>query len=104
MDLWSADLGRPKNPDNGRLKMMKYKMYVENYSVMGNTYTGCYDISVHVIDEESPKNNCGSEILLNVLDSSGIITINSQDHLGEYSEIITNIPKIIEYHQQLLQI
>jgi len=34
MDLWSADLGRPKNPDNGRLKMMNYKMYVENYSVM----------------------------------------------------------------------
>jgi len=86
------------------LMTLNYKMYVENYSVMGNTYTGCYDISVHVIDEESPKNNCGSEILHNVLDSSGIITINSQDHLGEYSEIITNIPKIIEYHQQLLQI
>jgi len=85
------------------LMTLNYEMYVENYSVMGNTYTGCYDISVHVIDEESPKNNCGSEILHNVLDSSGIITINSQDHLGKYSEIIINVPKIIEYQQQLLQ-
>ena len=42
---------------------LNYEMYLENFSTRGSVYTGCYDISVHVIDEESQKNTCGSEIM-----------------------------------------
>ncbi len=83
---------------------LNYKMYIENYSIMGNIYTGCYDISVHIIDEISPKNSCGSEILTNIFNSEGITPTNSQDHLGKYSELISKIPNILEYQNEILQI
>ena len=79
------------------LMSLNYEMYVENYSVACTTYTGCYDISVHVIDEDSPKNNCGDEILSNVLNTPGLIRVTSQDHLGSYSDLISNIPGISNY-------
>ena len=76
---------------------MNFEMYVENHTTMGQTYTGCYDISVHVIDEESPRNTCGSEILANVLNTPGIVRVTSQQHLGSYSDLIRNIPGITSY-------
>ena len=86
------------------LMSLNYETYVVNYTVMGNTYTGCYDISVHVIDEESPKNTCGSEILTNVLNTPGLVRVTSQEHLGSYSELISNIPGISSYYDDKFQI
>jgi hypothetical protein len=86
------------------LMSLNYETYVENYTVMGNTYTGCYDISVHVIDEEAPKNTCGSEILTNVLNTPGLVRVTSQEHLGSYSELISNIPGISSYYNDKFQI
>ena len=83
---------------------LNYEMYVENYSFAGKTYTGCYDISVHVIDEDSEKKTCGSEILKNIFDSIGIVRVTSQEHLGYFSDLITNIPGISEYYLQHYQI
>jgi hypothetical protein len=64
-------------------------------------YTGCYDISVHVIDEESPKNTCGSEIMNNILDTSGLTRATSQEHLGQYSSFIVIIPGISSYYSAI---
>ena len=77
---------------------LNYEMYLENFSTRGSVYTGCYDISVHVIDEESQKNTCGSEIMNNILDTSGLSRATSQEHLGQYSSFIAIIPGISSYY------
>ena len=77
---------------------LNYEMYLENFSTRGSVYTGCYDISVHVIDEESQKNTCGSEIMNNILDTSGLTRATSQEHLGKYSSFIAIIPGISSYY------
>ena len=77
---------------------LNYEMYLENFSTRGSVYTGCYDISVHVIDEESHKNTCGSEIMNNILDTSGLTRATSQEHLGQYSSFIAIIPGISSYY------
>ena len=61
-------------------------------------YTGCYDITVHKIDSTSPKNTCGDKILENVLNTPGIVRVNSQEHLGNYSGLISNVPGISAYY------
>ena len=83
---------------------LNYEMYLENYSTGGSTYTGCYDISIHVIDESSPRNTCGSEIMFNILDTSGLVRVTSQEHLGLYSDYITNIPGISSYYSDIFAI
>jgi ABC-type phosphate/phosphonate transport system substrate-binding protein len=80
---------------------LNYEMYLENFSTRGSVYTGCYDISVHVIDEESPKNTCGSEIMNNILDTSGLTRATSQEHLGQYSSFIVIIPGISSYYSAI---
>ena len=77
---------------------LNYEMYLENFTTRGSVYTGCYDISVHVIDEESQKNTCGSEIMKNILDTSGLTRATSQEHLGQYSSFIAIIPGISSYY------
>ena len=86
------------------LMSLNYETYVENHTTMGQTYTGCYDISVHVIDEESPRNTCGSEILANVLNTPGIVRVTSQEHMGSYSELIRNVPGISSYYDDKFDI
>ena len=72
---------------------LNYDMYLENYSRPGfGTYTGCYDISAHKVYEDIPKQSCGDEILKNILNGPGIDRVNSQEHLGEYSQDILMVP------------
>ena len=80
---------------------LNFEMYLENFSTRGSIYTGCYDISIHVIDETSEKNMCGSEIMRNILDTSGVIRVTSQEHLGEYSSYISIIPSISSYYSDV---
>jgi len=79
------------------LMSMNYETYYVNYTTRGETYTGCYDITIHVMDEDSPRNTCASEILQNVLNTDGLVRTTSHDHLGSYSDLISNIPGISEY-------
>ena len=79
------------------LMSMNYETYYVNYTTRGETFTGCYDITVHVLDEESPRNTCASEILQNVLNTDGLVRTTSQNHLGSYSDLISNIPGISAY-------
>ena len=85
------------------LMSLNYEMYLENFSTRGLVYTGCYDISVHVIDESSSKNMCGSEIMYNILDTSGIVRATSQEHLGAYSKYIANVPGISIYYSNMFE-
>ena len=76
---------------------MNYDMYLENYSRPGmGTYTGCYDISVHKVFHEIPKENCGDEILKNVLGGSGVARATSQGHLGQFSNDLMSVPGAFE--------
>ena len=80
---------------------LNYEMYLENFSTRGSIYTGCYDISVHVIDETSQKNMCGSEIMNNILGTSALTRATSQEHLGQYSSFIAIIPGISSYYSDI---
>lgn len=82
------------------LVSLNYDMYLENYSTAGGTYTGCYDISIHKVDEDSPKGECGSEVLANILDGPGIVRATSQDHIGPFSDSIRHIPGVAEFFQE----
>ena len=80
---------------------LNYDMYLENFTTLGRKYTGCYDISIHKIDEESPRDACGSEILSNALHSTSVSRASSQSHLGQLSTSLENIPESVlsEYCQ-----
>ena len=86
------------------LLSMNNEMYVENMTVMGNTYTGCYDITIHEVDSDSPKNTCGDQILENILNTPGLVAVTSQQHLGSYSALISNIPGISTYFETKYEI
>ena len=74
------------------LLSLNYEMYLENFTTLGREYTGCYDISIHKIDETSPRESCGSEILSNSLQSSGFSRATSQSQLGSISAAISKLP------------
>ena len=80
------------------LMSMNSEMYVENYTMGGSSYTGCYDITTHRVDSTSAKNTCGSEILDNILNTPGLVRVNTQEHLGSYSSLISNVPGISAYY------
>jgi ABC-type phosphate/phosphonate transport system substrate-binding protein len=80
------------------LMSMNNEMYVENYTFGGSSYTGCYDITIHVVDDTSAKNTCGDEIMSNVLNTPGLVRVNTQEHLGSYSSLISNVPGISAYY------
>ena len=86
------------------LMSLNNQMYLENYTMRGETYTGCYDITVHQIDSTLEKNQCGDEILLNVLNTPGLTRVNTQEHLGSYSSLIVNIPGISAYYGEKFDI
>lgn len=64
------------------LLSLRYELYLEDSTFAGSSYTGCYDISIHVLNETMPKEQCGSEILAKVLDSGGFVRGNAHDHLA----------------------
>ena len=79
------------------LLAMNDEMYVENYQMGGQTYTGCYDMNTHMVDSEQPKNECGDQILANILNTPGIVEVNTQEHMGIYGDLIGSIPGITTY-------
>ena len=80
---------------------LNYDMYLENFTTLGREYTGCYDISIHKIDEESPRDACGSEILYHALHSTSVSRASSHRHLGQLSSSLGHIPESVlsEYCQ-----
>tara|TARA_Y100001960_G_scaffold246170_1_gene261138 strand:+ start:1073 stop:3181 length:2109 start_codon:yes stop_codon:yes gene_type:complete len=86
------------------LLAMNNEMYVEDYEVQGETYTGCYNIVTHQVDSESERNTCGGEILGNILGTPGLVEANTQEHLGSYSSLIAAIPGISSYYDTKYEI
>lgn len=74
------------------------EMWVEDYPMGNQTYTGCYNVVTHQVSE-MPINQCGSEIISSVT-SKGykLVAGNSQDHLGSYSDLLGSIPGLSEYY------
>ena len=68
------------------------------------SYTSTTTETFYIFFEDSPKNNCGDEILSNVLNTPGLIRVTSQDHLGSYSDLISNIPGISNYFSDKFEI
>ena len=73
------------------------EMYVEDYPMQGQNFTGCYSMISHQVDSTSPQSACGDQILSNVLNTPGLVEVNSQEHLGSYSSLISAIPGISTY-------
>ena len=79
------------------LLALNNEMYVVDYEMQGQTYTGCYNLITHQLDSESNENACGGNILSNVLGTPGLVEANTQEHLGSYSSLIGSIPGIAAY-------
>jgi len=79
------------------LLALNSEMYVEDYPMQGQNYTGCYSMVSHQVDSTSPQSACGDQILSNVLNTPGLVEVNSQEHLGSYSSLISAIPGISTY-------
>ena len=79
---------------------LNYQIYLENYSRPGfGTYTGCYDLSTHKVNPDTDSEICGDEILHNILDGTGIVRTNSQEHLGLLSEVVSVVPGAYSFLQ-----
>ena len=79
------------------LLSMNDEMYVENHSMGGETYTGCLNVNTQVVDTEQPMNECGDQILMNILNTPGIVEVNTQEHMGIYGDLIGSITGITTY-------
>ena len=86
------------------LLSLNNEMYLENYTMQGQTVTGCYNTVSHMVDSTSPQNQCGDQILENVLNTPGLVEANTQDHLGSYSSLISAIPGISAYFDTKFEI
>ena len=86
------------------LLSLNNEMYLENYTMQGQTVTGCYNTVSHMVDSTSPQNQCGDQILENVLNTPGLVEANTQDHLGSYSSLISSIPGISAYFDTKFEI
>ena len=86
------------------LLAMNDEMYVVDYEMQGQTYTGCYNKITHQVDSDSERNICGGEIMSNILGTSGLVEANTQEHLGSYSSLISAIPGISTYYDTKYEI
>jgi len=86
------------------LLSMNDEMYVENYQMGDQTYTGCYDVNTGTVDSERTKNECGDQILTNILNTPGIVEVSTQQHMGTYGDLIGSIPGITMYFNSKYEI
>ena len=74
------------------------EMWVEDYDMNGESYTGCYNTVTHFV-ADIPKTQCGGEILSTVTSKGyGLAAGNSQNHLGSYSDLLSAIPGLSKYY------
>ena len=107
---WGSSPSHPimYNPDNLDVRtrnailntMLSWndEMWVEDYPVGNETYTGCYNIVTHLVSD-IPQVECGGEILSTVTSKGyGLAAGNSQNHLGSYSDLLSAIPGLSKYY------
>ena len=59
----------------------------------------CYNSLTREVDNEISPNMCGDSILDEVLNTGGLIAVNTQEHMGSYSDSISNVPGIAAYYE-----
>ena len=59
----------------------------------------CYNKVTHDVDREIGPNMCGDSILDEILNTGGLIAVNTQEHMGSYSDSISNVPGIAAYFE-----
>jgi len=57
----------------------------------------CYNQYTHEVDREMAKNMCGDSVLDEILNTGGLVAVNTQEHMGSYSDSISNVPGIAAY-------
>ena len=72
---------------------MNYESWIEE----GDGY--CYNTNSRSIDANLTQSSCGSSILSEVLNTGGLIAVNTQEHMGSYSDSISNVPGISAYFE-----
>ena len=110
LPAWGSSPSHPimYNPDNLDVRtrnailntMLSWndEMWVEDYPVGNETYTGCYNIVTHLVSD-IPQVECGGEILSTVTSKGyGLAAGNSQNHLGSYSDLLSAIPGLSKYY------
>ena len=74
------------------------EMWVDNYPMGGQNYTGCYNTVTNQV-ADIPMNQCGGEILSSVTSKGyGLKAGNSQNHLASYSNLLESVPGLSEYY------
>ena len=89
------------NPDNmdmntrAALLTALMDMNGETWVEEGDGY--CYNQITRDVERELDRNMCGDSILDEILNTGGLIAVNTQEHMGSYSDSISNVPGISSY-------
>ena len=74
------------------------EMWVEDYEMNGENYTGCYNTVTQFL-LTFLSSECGGEILVYCYKQGmGLAAGNSQNHLGSYSDLLSTIPGLSKYY------
>ncbi len=57
----------------------------------------CYNEITRDVERDLARNMCGDSVLDEVLNTGGLIAVNTQEHMGSYSDSISNVPGISSY-------
>ena len=89
------------NPDNmdmntrAALLTALMDMNGETWVEEGDGY--CYNQITRDVERDLDRNMCGDSILDEILNTGGLIAVNTQEHMGSYSDSISNVPGISSY-------
>ncbi len=89
------------NPDNmdmntrAALLTALMDMNGETWVDEGDGY--CYNQITRDVERDLARNMCGDSILDEILNTGGLIAVNTQEHMGSYSDSISNVPGISSY-------
>ena len=89
------------NPDNmdmntrAALLTALMDMNGETWVEEGDGY--CYNQITRDVERDLARNMCGDSILDEILNTGGLIAVNTQEHMGSYSDSISNVPGISSY-------
>lgn len=89
------------NPDNmdmntrAALLTALMDMNGETWVEEGDGY--CYNQFTRDVESDLARNMCGDSILDEILNTGGLIAVNTQEHMGSYSDSISNVPGISSY-------
>ncbi len=59
----------------------------------------CYNQITRDVERDLARNMCGDMILDEILNTGGLIAVNTQEHMGSYSDSISNVPGISSYFE-----